>query len=164
MVQSSTGSPLDPLDQAILEELQANARISNAELARRVSLSPPAVHARIRRLEKQGFIRRYTALLDRETMGYDMLCFVHVSLRTHGPKQVEQFRQAVQAMPEVLECYHVTGEFDYLLKVVIRNRGDLERFIIKRLTPAPGIGRIHTSLVLSAIKETTRLPVRAPDT
>ncbi len=163
MVQSSTGSGLDSLDRAILAELQANARISNAALARQVNLSPPAVHARIRRLEQQGFIRQYTALLDREKMGYDMLCFVHVSLRTHGPKQVEQFRQALREMPEVLECYHVTGEFDYLLKVVIRNRGDLERFIIKRLTPAPGIGRIHTSLVLSPIKETTQLPVQAPE-
>ncbi len=161
MVQSSTDSRLDSLDRAILAELQANARISNAALARRVNLSPPAVHARIRRLERQGFIRQYTALLDREKMGYDMLCFVHVSLRTHGPKQVEEFRQALREMPEVLECYHVTGEFDYLLKVVIRNRGDLERFIIKRLTPAPGIGRIHTSLVLSPIKETTQLPVQA---
>ncbi len=164
MVQSSTDSRLDSLDRAILAELQANARISNAALARRVNLSPPAVHARIRRLERQGFIRQYTALLDREKMGYDMLCFVHVSLRTHGPKQVEEFRQALREMPEVLECYHVTGEFDYLLKVVIRNRGDLERFIIKRLTPAPGIGRIHTSLVLSPIKETTQLPVQAVET
>jgi DNA-binding Lrp family transcriptional regulator len=150
---------LDETDRAILEILQNQGRISNAELARQVELSPPATHARLRRLEESGYIRRYAALLDFEKVGYDMLCFVMVSLQLHQSQQVEGFKQAIQGMPEVLECHHVTGEYDYLLKVAIRNRKDLERFAIERLTPIPGVARIQTSLVLSEVKATTALPL-----
>jgi DNA-binding Lrp family transcriptional regulator len=153
---------MDDLDQAILTQLQQSGRASITELARRIDLSPPATHARIRHLEAQGIIRQYTALLDRERVGYDMLCFVSVTLRSHTPEQVEEFRSAIQAMPEVLECHHVTGEYDYLLKVVIRNRRDLERFLVRRLTPVAGGGRIHTSLVLTEVKNTTEVPIGDP--
>jgi len=150
---------LDEIDRVILGVLQTEGRITNAELARQVNLSPPATHARIRRLEEGGYIRRYAALVDPEKVGYDMLCFVLVSLQLHQSQQVEGFKEAIKEMPEVLECHHVTGEFDYLLKVVIRNRKDLERFAIERLTPIPGVARIQTSLVLSEVKTTTALPL-----
>jgi len=150
---------MDVLDKTILDILQSEGRISNAELARRVNLSPPATHARIKRLEEQGVISRYAALLEREQVGYDMLCFVHISLQLHQPEQVESVRKAIREFPEVLECHHVTGEYDYLLKVVIRNRKDLERFVIERLTPIPGVARIQTSLVLTEVKSTTALPL-----
>ena len=150
---------MDALDRAILEILQTEGRLSNAELARRLNLSPPATHARMKRLEEQGVIRRYAALLEREKVGYDMLCFVHISLQLHQPAQVESVRRAIRDLPEVLECHHITGEHDYLLKVVIRNRKDLERFVIERLTPIPGVARIQTSLVLSEVKSTTALPL-----
>jgi len=149
----------DEKDIEILHTLQEDGRISNADLARRIDLSPPATSARVRRLEEQGFIRRYVALLDRDLTGFDLLCFVHVSLQLHQLQQVEGFKQAISQMPEVLECHHVTGEYDYLLKVALRNRKDLERFAVERLTPIPGVARIHTSLVLSEIKETTALPL-----
>ena len=149
---------LDELDRKLLGILQENGSLSNVELARRIQLSPPATHARVRRLEELGIIRQYATLLDREKLGYDMLCFVHISLQLHQPQQVESVRAAIREMPEVLECYHVTGEYDYLLKVVIRNRKDLERFVIERLTPVPGIARIHTSLVLTEAKSTTAVP------
>jgi Lrp/AsnC family leucine-responsive transcriptional regulator len=149
---------LDELDRKLLGILQENGSLSNVELARRIQLSPPATHARVRRLEELGIIRQYATLLDREKLGYDMLCFVHISLQLHQPQQVESVRVAIREMPEVLECYHVTGEYDYLLKVVIRNRKDLERFVIERLTPVPGIARIHTSLVLTEVKSTTAVP------
>ena len=152
-------STLDKVDRAILHALQTNGRMSNVELAQRINLSPPATHARIRRLEQRGYIRQYVALLDQEKVGYDMLCFVNISLQLHQPDQVEGIREAIRGMPEVLECYHVTGEFDYLLKVVIKNRKDLERFVIDRLTSVPGVARIHTSLVLNQVKSTTELPV-----
>ncbi|NJN97923.1 MAG: Lrp/AsnC family transcriptional regulator [Anaerolineales bacterium] len=158
-MQSSSNEPLDDLDKTILQVLQTDGRVSNVELAHRISLSPPAVHARLKRLEQRGYIRQYVALLDRERFGYDMLCFIEVSLQLHQPEQVENFRQMMQQMPEVLECHHVTGEYDYLLKVVVRNRADLEHFVVKRLTPVPGIARIHTSLVLSEVKQTTALPL-----
>jgi len=150
---------LDPTDKLILQILQEEGRLSNAELARRVNLSPPATHARLRRLEEGGYIRQYAALLDREKVGFDMLCFVQISLQLHQPQQVEAVRAAIREMPEVLECHHVTGEYDYLLKVVIHNRKDLERFVLERLTPVPGVARIHTSLVLTEVKATTALPV-----
>ena len=150
---------LDKIDRAILAELQGDGRISNAELAQRVNLSPPATLGRLRRLEQRGYIRHYAALVDREAVGYDMLCFVHLSLQLHQTEQVNRIREVIQEMPEVLECYHVTGEFDYLLKVVIKNRKDLERFVVKRLTPIPGVARIYTSLVLNEVKCTTALPL-----
>ena len=152
-------SQFDDLDRAILRELQANSNISNVELARRVSLSPPAVHARVKRLEQLGYIKQYVAVLDREKVGYDMLCFIQVSLQVHQSGQVTNFRAAVAEMPEVLECHHVTGNFDYLLKVAICNRMDLQRFLMERLTPIPYIARIQTSLVLTEIKSTTALPL-----
>jgi DNA-binding Lrp family transcriptional regulator len=159
MIEYSIDNDLDELDKAILQRLQADGRMSNVDLAAQINLSPPAVHARLKRLEGRGYIRQYVALLDREKVGYDMLCFIHVNLQLHQPEQVENFRQVIQQMPEVLECHHLTGEYDYLLKVVVHNRQDLERFVVKRLTPIPGIARIHTSLVLSEVKTTTALPL-----
>ncbi|HFE66722.1 MAG TPA: Lrp/AsnC family transcriptional regulator, partial [Chloroflexi bacterium] len=130
---------LDEIDRIILDAVQANGRISNADLARKLNLSPAATHSRLRRLEREGFIRGYAARLDREKIGYDLLCFIQVSLMVHQYDQVQQFRETVLAMPEVLACYHVTGEFDYLLKVVLRNRADLEQFVVNQLTPLPGV-------------------------
>ncbi|MFO7664564.1 MAG: Lrp/AsnC family transcriptional regulator [Chloroflexota bacterium] len=150
---------LDDTDKKALRVLQADGRLSNVELARRIDLSPPATHARLRRLEQEGFISGYTALLDREKAGFDLLCIIQISLQMHQLEQVEAFRELVRQMPEVLECHHITGEYDYLLKVVLRNRKDLERFVVDRLTPVPGVARIHTSLVLTEVKSTTALPI-----
>ena len=153
---------LDELDVSILRILQEDGRISNADLAQQVSLSPPATHARVRRLVDQGYIRSYVALLDKEKLGYDMTCFISVSLQLHQLEGLEEFRARVRDFPEVLECHHVTGDFDFLLKVVVRNRKDLERFVIQELTPVPGVARINTSLVLSEAKSTTALPLPPP--
>jgi Lrp/AsnC family transcriptional regulator, leucine-responsive regulatory protein len=150
---------LDDTDKKALNALQADGRLSNVELARRIDLSPPATHARLRRLEHDGYITGYTALLDREKAGFDLLCIIQISLQMHQLEQVEAFRELVRKMPEVLECHHITGEYDYLLKVVLRNRKDLERFVVDRLTPVPGVARIQTSLVLTEVKSTTALPI-----
>ncbi|MBV6416103.1 MAG: Leucine-responsive regulatory protein [Steroidobacteraceae bacterium] len=150
---------LDETDCAILREMQADGRLANVELARRIGLSPPAALVRLKRLEESGHIRHFTAVVDREKTGYDLLCFIHINLRMHQVSQVEKFRRAVRRMPEVLECHHITGEHDYLLKVALRNRRDLERFLLERITPIPGVARIHTSLVLTEIKSTTALPL-----
>ncbi len=159
MTEHHKPESLDEIDRSILNILQLQGRISNADLARQTNLSPPAIHARLRRLEKQGYIREYVAVLDRESLGYDMLCFINVTIQVHQPDAVAGFRDAIRNMPEVLECHHVTGEHDYLLKVVIRNRQDLERFVMNQLTPVKGIARIHTCLVLSEVKSTTALAV-----
>ena len=150
-------SEIDDTDKAILTELQNDSSISNVELARRISLSPPAVHARIKRLEELGYVKQYVAILDREMVGYDMLCIITVTLEMHHMQNINLFRDAVMQMPEVLECYFITGEFDYLLKVAVRSRKELERFLMEKLTPISGIARISTSIVLTELKCTTGL-------
>ena len=153
---------LDEIDSTLLTILQEDARLSNAELARRVDLSATGLHKRLRRLQDAGVIARYVAVVDREAVGFDMLCFVQVTLQRHAPDAVENFRREVQTMPEVLECHHLTGEFDYLLKVVVRNRKHLEQFILHTLTPVRGMDKIRTSLVLSEIKAMAAIPVGQP--
>lgn len=159
MEVSSQYHELDEMDQAILRELQGEARISNAELARRVHLSQPALHSRVRRLERKGFIRRYVALLDREMMGFDLLCFIQVRLQLHQFDQMDAFRRSIRSLPQVLECHHITGEYDYLLKVAVRNRKELEQLVTNKLTPIPGVAHIQTSLVFTEVKNTTELPL-----
>jgi Lrp/AsnC family leucine-responsive transcriptional regulator len=102
---------IDEIDRAILGILQADGRMTNADLARAVGLSPAATHARVRRLERDGLIRAYVALVDRERAGFDLLCFVSVSLQLHRPTLVASFPKRVAEMPEVLECHHVTGVY-----------------------------------------------------
>jgi DNA-binding Lrp family transcriptional regulator len=153
---------LDAIDRTLLRALQEDARQSNAELARQVDLSATGLHKRLRRLEEAGVIRRYVAVVDREALGFDMLCFVQVTLQRHEPDAVANFRREVATMPEVLECHHLTGEFDYLLKVIVRNRKHLERFILETLTPVRGMDKIRTSLVLSEIKAAAAVPLCEP--
>ena len=151
---------LDDLDKNILQELQKDARISNIELARRVNLSAPATLTRARRLERGGYIENFATILNRKKMGFDLLCFISVSLQLHDTDQVTGFIEIIKEMPEVLECHHVTGEYDYLLKVVTRNSEDLENFLMKRLTPISGVARIHTNLVLREVKSTSEIPLK----
>jgi DNA-binding Lrp family transcriptional regulator len=155
--------PLDELDRAILSHLQENARITNSELAQRVQLSPPGLQKRLRKLEDAGIINRYVTLVDREKVGIDLLCFIQVDLQYQDGDIAKAFVQAIQAMPEVLECYHVTGDSNYLLKVVVGNRRRLEHFLIDTLSPAPGVSKIHTAMVLNDVKMTTALPLDCED-
>lgn len=150
---------LDNKDREIITILQNEGRVSFAELGRRIELSAPAVHARVRQLEEYGLIRGYVALLDRERAGNDVLCFIHVSLRHHQREDDERFREAVRDMPEVLECHHLTGEFDYLLKVIVPNRRALEAFLMDRLTALPQLDKVQTSLVLREVKDQTAIPL-----
>ena len=152
---------LDEIDRAILDVLQADGRIPTQQLGERVGLSRAATYARVRRLETSGVIARYVAVVDPQAAGFDLLCFVGVRVAVHSHDVVEQTREALAALPEVLECHHVTGQFDYLLKVALRNRAELERFIVERLTSVPGIERINTSLVLHVAKSTTAFPLAA---
>lgn len=148
---------LDDIDVSILETLQIDGRISFSDLARRVNLSQPAVYQRVKRLEKRGYIRDYVARLDRSTIGYDLLCFIHINIQVHSYERIVEFREAVMNLSEVIECHHLTGSYDYLLKVVLRNRDDLERFAIERIASLPGVNRVQTSVVLSEVKSTTAL-------
>lgn len=150
---------MDDLDLAILREIQEDSRISNSELARRINLSQPATHARLKRLENIGVIRRHVSLLDREKLGLDLICFFHVRLQVHSEEALIRFEESMQGFPQVLECHYLTGEFDYLLKAVFRNRDELEQFQRRQLTTLPDVTRVITSVALSEIKSTTVLPL-----
>lgn len=150
---------IDHKDRQLLDALQSDGRISYAALARRLDLSPPGLQKRLRKLEESGVIEGYTTLVNRHAVGLEMLCFVQVTLRRHEPAAIAQFKEMIQTVPEVLECHHVTGEYDYLLKIVVTGPRDLERFLVEVLTPAPGMDKIRTSLVLREIKKTTAVPL-----
>lgn len=150
---------LDSLDKRLLAHLQQDARLSTAELARRLELSGPGIQKRIRKLEHQGVIRGYATVIDREAVGLDLLCFVHVTLAHHRPNSVKRFPDKIKNMPEVLECHFVTGEFDYLLKVVVANHDHLEKFLFGKLMKAGGVDRTRTSIVVKEVKTSTALPL-----
>ena len=153
---------LDDLDRRLLALLQRDGRATSVELARRLGLSPPGLQRRLRRLEAGGVIRGYAALVDREAVGLDLLCFVEVKLAHHRPDCVALFRDQVQALPEVLECHYLTGESDYLIKIVVPNHKALETVLFEGLMRIDGVDRIHTSIVVNEVKASTALPLRAP--
>jgi DNA-binding Lrp family transcriptional regulator len=157
MTKSVFKGQFDQLDRAILDELQVNGRISVADLARKIHLSPPAVYQRIKRLERAGMIRQYVALIDREHAGYDLLCFIRLSLQPHNREQLERFQAQAKQMPAVLECYHTAGSFDVLLKVVVADHRALDALIKDWLMTLEGVEKIETSVVLSELKATTAL-------
>ncbi|MCR1808433.1 Lrp/AsnC family transcriptional regulator, partial [Stenotrophomonas geniculata] len=128
------------------------------ELARRVNLSPAAMHARIKSLDGEGFIDKQVAILNQEKLGFDLLCFIFMSTNIHQFDKLEVLEKELESMPEVLECHCLTGEYDYLLKVANRDRKELEQFI--RKLNKLGITRIQTSLALREIKYSTVLPIR----
>lgn len=150
---------LDHKDRLLLRLLQANSRISSAELARQLQLSPPGLQKRLKRLEESGFIEGYVTLVNREALGLDLLCFTQVTLTHEKPECVGQFCEQVQGLPEVLECHHLTGEFDYLLKVVVTNPQQLEQFLTEKIRKLPGVDKVRTSIVLSEVKASTSLPL-----
>ena len=150
----------DHLDHAILHELQANGRISLADLARKIHLSPPAVYQRIKRLERAGVIKQYVALVDRQAAGYDLMCFIRVIIEPHTRENLSAFQAAIETQSCVLECYHAAGGHDVLLKVVVQKQQELERFINEQLMAFPGVQRIETTLVLTEMKNTTALKFR----
>lgn len=151
---------LDEVDVQILAILQADGRITNADLAKRVNLSPPSVLQRVRTLEKAGLIRGYYGLLDAERLGFRITALAMISLSLHQEQPIERFRKAINEIPEVLECYHVSGEFDFLLKIVVRDIRGYEQLIRERLSKIKGMGQIKTSFVLAQTKYTTQLPIQ----
>lgn len=153
-------SGFDELDRAILEELQADGRVSVADLSRKIFLSQPAIHNRIKRLERAGVIEGYVALLNHEQIGYDLMCFVQISIQPHTNEHISKVEIAVTALPEVLECYRLTGDYHLLVKVVVRNSKALDRFVAQKLTVLDGIDRIQSSVVMKVLKSETALDLK----
>ena len=150
---------LDPKDKHLLEELQANSRITNAALAKRIGLSPSSTLERVKKLEVSGFIEKYITLLNPRKAGYSCFTFVEVKLARHGETPVENFISSIALIPEVLECHHITGEADFLLKVVTKDIPAYEELILHQLSALTNVQTMKTSVVLSTFKNETKLTV-----
>ena len=150
---------MDTIDFRILERLQEDARISNVELARAVNLSPSPCLARVRALERDGVIERYVTLLDAKKLGLTVSVLVQVTLEKQIEPALEAFEKAVRDRPEVMECYLMTGDADYLLRVLVADVPAFERFILDFLSRVPGVGNIKSSFALKQVKYQTALPL-----
>lgn len=155
-------SDFDRIDLKILAELQSDARLTNVELAQRVNLSPSPCLARVRALEQAGIIKRYVALLDPSAVGLGLNVFINVSLERQVEKTLQQFQTAINRFPEIVECYLMSGDADYLLRVVVPDVQALEEFILNGLTKIPGVASIRSSFALKQVKYDTALPLGAP--
>ena len=150
---------LDAIDWQILGLLQADARMSNVELAKAVGLSPSPCLNRVRALEESGYISRYVTLLDALRVGLKVSVFIQVTLERQVETALERFENAIRGRPEVMECYLMTGDADYLIRVVVADIQQLEEFILKFLTKLPGVGNIKSSFALKQVKYQTALPL-----
>jgi len=152
---------LDRTDRLILMHLQRDGRISNQDLAQRVALSPSPCLRRVKRLEEQGYIRRYVALADPEKLGLGLLAYIFVRLdKSHRTEHgaMSAFASDVQNWPEVVQCYAMSGDMDYLLRVQVRDLAAFSRFAMDTLMRHPAVVDIRSSFALQSIKETTELP------
>ena len=151
---------LDRYDTAILEALQRDGRISNKQLAGRVNLSESACLRRVRALEESGLIERYVGMVNQAKAGLSGNVLVHIGLHREEQSELAAFEQAVRNIPEVMECYLMTGEFDYLLRVVVADMADFERIHKEALTQLPGVARVNSSVAIRTVLKKTELPLR----
>ncbi len=150
---------LDKLDISILGVMQNNGRLSNRDLAKEVSLSPSPSWRRLRALEDEGVIKRYTAVVDRQKVGLSIMGFAHVTLNDHSSDKVKSFDRAILEAPQVLECHATSGEHDYMLKVVAPDMASYQDFLSEFLLKIGVVRTVNTSFVLKQQKNTTVLPL-----
>lgn len=149
----------DAVDLKILHELQRDSSLSNVELARRVNLSPSPCLARVKALKTSGAIRQYVALLDAAQLGLPVNVFIFITLKEQGRQALQAFEQTVCAYEEVMECYLMTGDSDYLLRVAMPDIASLEQFIVEKLSPVPQVEGIRSSFALKQVRYKTALPL-----
>jgi DNA-binding Lrp family transcriptional regulator len=155
-----SASDLDRYDRMILQILQRDGRLANSDLAARVSLSESACLRRMRALEASGLIEGYTAILNQQKAGLGVNVFVSITLERQERADMAAFEEAVRSVPEVMECYLMTGEYDYLLRVVVADTADFERLHSRHLTSLPHVSRLHSSFALRTVQKSRELPVR----
>ena len=151
---------LDAIDWHILNELQADGRITNVELARRVGISAPPCLRRVRALEEAGLIRGYRTLLDEKQLGYEVTAFAMVGLHSQTEADLIAFENTVNGWPEVRECYMLSGEVDFLLKCVVPDLQSFQNFIIRELTATPNVDSVRTALTIRQTKNEPVVPVK----
>ncbi len=154
---SQRDAELDAIDRAILEQLQADGRLSNVDLAQRVHLSPSACLRRVKALEEGGVIAQYVALLNPKAVGQHGTSFTIINLDSTQPQRLQAFEAAVRDQPEILDCFYVAGSNDYLVRFAYRDAEDLERFHAEVIPRLPGVVRSNSMLVLRTVKKTTAL-------
>lgn len=150
---------LDRIDLKILGFLQEHGRASNLELSEAASLSPAQCHRRHRRLEEMGLIARYETRLSPAALGLHVVAFIHVAMEKGHIRELPKFRDLIADFPQVLECYSVTGDFDYVLKVIARDLKSLSAFLMETLMPLSGVSSVRSSVCLDEIKCTSSLPL-----
>ena len=149
----------DHTDRLIIDILQENGRITNSELAGKIGLTTTPTMERVRRLERSGIIKGYTAWVDREKIGKGLTVFCSIKLAVHQMQGIEEFKEHIEGIPEILACYNITGEYDYLLHVVVADTKEYERLLRSTLTRIPGVEQIYTGIVLSVVKEQSKISV-----
>ena len=150
---------LDSTDYKILDQLQQNSAITNVELAKRVHLSPSPCLNRVKALEASVVIQKYVALTDPKALGLGLNVFISNSLKEHSKQTLAEFERRIADHDEVMECYLMTGDSDYLIRVAVANMAALERFILDQLTPIPGVEKIRSSFALKQVRYKTALPM-----
>jgi len=151
--------PLDRTDRRILECLQNDGRISNVQLARKVNLTPTPCIERVKRLERQGFIRGYTAILNPELVNASLLVFVEIDLSHKSPDAFRKFREEARKLPEIMECHLVSGNFDYLIKARVRDMKSYRELLGEKILSLPGVNGSRSYVVMEEVKETLNLPL-----
>ena len=153
---------LDSIDLRILDELQHDGALSNVELARRVHLSPSPCLTRVRALEATGVIDRYVAIANPAALGLGLSVFISISLKSQSKEALAEFERRIVEHDEVMECYLMTGDSDYLIRVAVADIAALEKFILEQLTPIPGLEKIRSSFALKQVRYKTALPIAQP--
>ena len=152
---------IDKIDRSLLNLLQNNTKLNTKELAQKIGLSVTPTYERIKRLEKQGYIKQYVAILDRKLINKNLMVISFVSLLLHSRDMQIEFEKSVIEYPEVIECFHVTGSYDYQLKVVVSDMEEYQSFIKNKLSSINNIANVQSSFVMSSLKDTTAIPIIA---
>lgn len=147
---------MDAVDKKILNELQNNAKQNTKQIAAKIGLSVTPTYERIKRLEKNGTIKKYVALIDREIIGKQIIAYCQITLFKHQKSLIDEFKKKMLDLYEVMECHHVSGNFDFLIKIVVNDMNSFQVFINEKLSVVEGISTIHSSFVLDSFKESTK--------
>ena len=147
----------DDIDKKLLDLVQLDSKQTNKELSNKLNLSVTAVYERIKKLERAGVIEKYVALVKKEVVNKSFVAFCHIKLVQHSQEYVIKFEKDVANLKEVLECYHISGDYDYLLKVLVKDMEEFREFMVKKLTTINHIGSTHSTFMISQVKHTTAI-------
>ena len=150
---------IDTIDKSILKMLQDNSKLTIKEIASKLNLTPTPIFERIKRLEKERYITSYNATIDRKKVGLSLLVFCTISLKQHEATFISRFEEDIQQLSEVIECYHIGGMSDYLIKVVVQSMDNYQHFVSKKLAAIDNIGQVQSSFVMREVKLTSHLPI-----